>query len=192
MFYGWDNFFLMVGPSAASLIGLLFVVVTLTAGRERSSALRGAALYLTPTVFHFGVVLAVAAVAMAPGLTVGETGLLIAALAVFGLGYTAQIGWRLYRADDGAKPHWSDFWTYGAAPPVIYLFLLAADALVFWRADLAAYGVAVTLLILLFTGIRNAWDLVTWMAPGAATVDAALPPATAPTPPKRKARAKRK
>ena len=35
MFEGWENFYLIVGPSAAALIGLMFVVVTLTAGRER-------------------------------------------------------------------------------------------------------------------------------------------------------------
>ena len=35
MFEGWENFFLIVGPSAGALIGLMFVVVTLSQGRDR-------------------------------------------------------------------------------------------------------------------------------------------------------------
>ena len=45
MFEGWENFYLIVGPSAGALIGLMFVVVTLTAGRERDQTERGKHLY---------------------------------------------------------------------------------------------------------------------------------------------------
>ena len=62
MLQGWDNFYYLIGSAAASLIGLLFVVMTLTAGRERSRILRGVGLYMMPTVVHFGVVLSVSAV----------------------------------------------------------------------------------------------------------------------------------
>ena len=73
MFEGWDNFYLMIGPAAVGLIGLLFVVVTLTAGFERSRAIRGQALYLTPTALHFAMVMVISAVAMAPRLGPAET-----------------------------------------------------------------------------------------------------------------------
>jgi hypothetical protein len=165
MFHGWDNFFLMIGPAAGSLIGLLFVVVTLTAGRDREVTLRGAALYLTPTVFDFGMVLAVSAAAMAPGLSPHTTALVIGALAVWGLGYTLLVGARLYKADTDIKPHWSDVWMYGAMPPLVFLALLAADGLELIRPQLAPYAIAVVLMGILFMGIRNAWDLITWMAP---------------------------
>ena len=32
MFAGWNNYFMLLGAASGSLIGLLFVVVTLTAG----------------------------------------------------------------------------------------------------------------------------------------------------------------
>ena len=165
MFHGWENFFLTTGPSAGSLIGLLFVVITLTAGRDRESTLRGAALYLTPTVFHFGMVLAVSAAAMAPGLSATQTALAIGAMALYGVGYTILVGVRLWKADGNVKPHWSDIWMYGVTPPAAYLLLLLAAALEFVEPRIAPYGVAVMLMALLFMGIRNAWDLVTWMAP---------------------------
>ena len=63
---GWDNFYYLIGSAAGGLIGLMFVVVTLTAGRDRSTMLRAADLYLTPTVVHFAVVLTTSAVALIP------------------------------------------------------------------------------------------------------------------------------
>ena len=48
MFRGWDNYYFMIGSAGAGLIGLLFVVVTLTQGIDRDRALRGASLYMTP------------------------------------------------------------------------------------------------------------------------------------------------
>lgn len=165
MFHSWDNFFLMVGPAAGSLIGLLFVVVTLTAGRDREATLRGAALYLTPTVFHFGVVLAVSAVAMAPGLSTKITARLIGLIAAYGVAYTTWVGLKLWKADMTVKPHWSDFWSYGLIPPLVYLALLTAAGVTFVEPSAAPYAIAFMLVLLLFMGVRNAWDLVTWMAP---------------------------
>jgi hypothetical protein len=37
----WDTFYLMVGSSAAALIGLLFVVITLTANLDAAKAEAG-------------------------------------------------------------------------------------------------------------------------------------------------------
>ena len=65
---GWDNFYYLIGSAAGGLIGLLFVVMTLTAGRDRSGIQRGAGLYMTPTVLHFASVLSISAVSLAPGL----------------------------------------------------------------------------------------------------------------------------
>jgi len=39
MFEGWDNYFVLLGTASAGLIGLLFVVITLTSNFERSRAL---------------------------------------------------------------------------------------------------------------------------------------------------------
>jgi hypothetical protein len=86
MIFGWSNFYFLIGSAAAGLIGLTFVVVTLTAGRERAASLRGAGLYLTPTVVHFVTVFAISAVTMVPGLHGRWTAIAIALIAGFGLG----------------------------------------------------------------------------------------------------------
>jgi hypothetical protein len=89
---GWDNFYYLIGSAGAGLIGLLFVVMTLTAGRERSRILRGAGLYMTPTVVHFGVVLAISAIAMAPGLPLAPRGVAFCLFAIAGLARISQTG----------------------------------------------------------------------------------------------------
>src|ERR1700761_3720639 len=66
----WHDYYLMLGPAAAALIGLLFVVVTLTSGLEAERAARGTAIYMSPTVFHLGAVVLLSGAALAPDLPV--------------------------------------------------------------------------------------------------------------------------
>ncbi|HEY7851860.1 MAG TPA: hypothetical protein VIB82_02725, partial [Caulobacteraceae bacterium] len=155
MFVGWNNYFYLVGSAGGGLIGLLFVVVTLTAGSERSQALYGAKVYFTPTAIHFAVVLSISAVAIAPGLSVPATAGLFGLIALVGLFHAAQacvsIGSR--RA---ATAHWSDFWMYGAGPTVIYIALVAAAVATAGRFPWSVHALAALLLTLLLTAIRNA------------------------------------
>jgi hypothetical protein len=165
-FHGWDSYYFMIGSAGAGLIGLFFVVVTLTQGFDRDRALRGASLYMTPSLVHFGVVLSMSAVAVAPGLPIAITAGLFALVAAVGFGNavwaTIGIGFRRLGPD---APHWSDVWLYGVAPTAIYAGLIVAAAGLAERAGWAVYANAALLLALLLVGVRNAWDLITWMAP---------------------------
>lgn len=165
MFAGWENFYLMVGGAAGGLIGLLFVVATLTGGLGADKAERGARLYLTPTVSHFAVILGSAAITAAPHLPAWAAAALIAGGGLWGLGYSANVAHMLNRRDGPVDPHWTDFWCYGCFPGVIYLAELAAAAALFFRVSWAPYALAGALLSLLLLAIRNAWDLVTAIAP---------------------------
>ncbi len=180
MFHDWDSFFLLIGSAAGALIGLLFVVVTLTAGQERSSAQQGQSVFITPTVFHFAMVMVFSAVALAPGLATRTIGLLLGVCAVAALVNAIVVALRMFLRKAVQPPHWSDYWYYGAAPVVIYALLVASAACVWPSATIAAYAVGVTLLLLLLLGIRNAWDLVTWIAPRAADLAAPPPSDTSP------------
>jgi hypothetical protein len=171
MFHGWDNFYFLIGSASAGLIGLLFVVVTLTAGFERSRALRGAALYMTPTALHFALVLTISAIAVAPEVSGATAELIFGVAALTGLGHAirACIGISGPSIDPESPSHWSDFWAYGALPAAIYLLLLANDAALALGARWAAETMAALTLGLLLVGIRNAWDLVTFIAPRGAS-----------------------
>ena len=164
MFTGWSNFFFMVGSAGGGLIGLLFVVVTLTSGAERPQAMHGAKVYLTPTALQFAAVLAICAVAIAPSLPVPVTAGLFGFIALVGLFHAARscMAMMTSRVE---TPHWSDLWMYGIGPAAIYVGLIAASVAIAGRLMWSVHALAGLLLILLLTAVRNAWDLITWMAP---------------------------
>src|ERR1700683_1321801 len=61
----WDNFYVITGSSAGGLTGLTFVVIALAAEARRVDA-AGLNTFITPTIVHFGTVLALAAFLCVP------------------------------------------------------------------------------------------------------------------------------
>ena len=165
MTQGWSSFYSVLGEAAAGLIGLIFIVITLTSTRGRPSSLRAAGLYLTPTILHFGATLAVSAVLEMPDLTPPRLAVALGLIAVAGLACCLRSAAGILRTPDG-PPHWSDFWLYAGAPAALYAVLLAA-AYGAWKSATWALGLtAATLLVLLLLAVRNAWDTITWIAAG--------------------------
>ena len=160
MFEGWDSFYLLVGGGAGALIGTMFVVATLTAGLQASRMSRGAQIYITPVVFHFGVVLVVSVLTAVPHLTADALALILAAGAALGLYYAIMTTIRLFKLDwSEYAPDLSDRFFYGVAPILLYLALgFAAWSVWYWPEE-APYVVGWVALTLLAMGIRNAWDL---------------------------------
>jgi hypothetical protein len=181
MFEGWSDYFVLLGTAAAGLIGLLFVVVTLTTSVERSRALRAGGIYMTPIAIHFGVVLSLSACTLVPRLTSEQTAILIAVFGALGFAGSMRTCFGIVDFHKGGDaPHWSDFWGYGAAPAAAYV-LVETSAFELWRrAEWAVYLLAGALLVLMLIAIRNAWDLLTWMAPGRDTGQAGQPPGGPP------------
>jgi hypothetical protein len=166
VFEGWSDFYLVVGGAAGALIGLLFVVATLTQGYDPAKAQRGVAFYMTPTALGFAVVLTLSALALAPRLGRAETAIVFLVVVLAGLaGAVRAIFGILALARRGESPHWSDLWLYGVGPTAAYAGLVAAGIGLWRNAAWADEAAAALLMILLLGGIRNAWDLVTWMAP---------------------------
>jgi hypothetical protein len=163
MFSGWQAFYQTTGGAAATLTGLLFLVVSLMAGRPMSASSAGQRLFTTPTVFHLASVLVISALALAP---IGEGDLQSAAVTLWAF---AGLIYALTRATGilglSSQTNWSDFWWYGFGPTIAYLALSAAAAATWAHASHAVYLVALCLVALLVVAIRNAWDLVTWLAP---------------------------
>ena len=163
MFEGWQTYYQMTGEAAATLTGLLFIVATLSAARPSSGLSQGLRLFTTPTVFHLASVLVISALAIAPGAEGESPCAIMTAWTTVSLIYVVATAVGLSRLKN--PTHWTDFWFYGAAPAVIYLGLTGASAAAWGGVRHAAYLVALCLLALLALTIRNAWDLVTWLAP---------------------------
>ncbi len=175
---GWDNFYYLIGSASGGLIGLMFVVVTLTSSGDRSTMLRAAGLYLTPVLVNFAMVLAMSAVALAPGLPGRVRGAAFGVMTLLGLFYAARACLGIARPRNANNPpHASDLWCYGVGPTALYGALAVVTALTFWtRANWAPTAMAGLLLTLLLLSLRNAWDLITWLAPTRARQDRPTPP----------------
>jgi len=167
MFEAWHDYYLTLGAAAGALIGLLFVVATLTGDFERSRALKAVGIYMTPTMIDFATTLALSGLALAPRVSPLVVGSLIGVAATVGLinGLRACLGIRSLASADENPPHWSDFWTYGAAPTALYLALGGVGLSIALDRRGGDHGLAAVLMALMLLGIRNAWDLITWMAP---------------------------
>ncbi len=167
MFEGWGEFYLLIGGASGALIGLLFVVTTLSAemhiGRETLS--QGAAFYMTPTLFHFVTVLVLSALAAVPGVTGMWEAAVLGPWALLGAVYSAIMGVEMRQNPLPDSGQWSDVWCYGILPALMYL-ALAAAAWIAWReAPQAPYAIAIGITVLTVIGIRNAWDLVMFIVP---------------------------
>jgi hypothetical protein len=84
----WANFYLLISAAAATLIGLLFAVITFGAERiveDRTARIR---MYLTPTVLDFASVLLLAALLTFPNHTRFTVSLCICLVGVAGLIYS--------------------------------------------------------------------------------------------------------
>jgi hypothetical protein len=166
MFEGWSEYYLLAGSAAAVLIGLIFVVVTLMQDRTRSSVLAGSRLYMGPVVLEVSFVLVLSAAALVPGIDPNEYAPIAAVVALWGLvrGLMSTAGIRRLLGKEG-EVHWTDPWFYGVIPSLLYAALAIAAWAVWSGWPWAQDGLAALVTALLLLGIRNEWDLVTWLAP---------------------------
>ena len=159
---GWGNFYVIVGSSAGALIGLQFVVMTLIAGRSvaHGEAQAGDA-FSTPSVVHFGVVLLLSAIISAPWDGIGIVVVIWGLVGLSGVVYSAIVARRM-RAQTVYKPVFEDWLFHVLLPVTAYALVAASACAAYFYPRPALFLVGAAALLLLFIGIHNAWDLVTY------------------------------
>lgn len=163
MLQAWENFYIIVGSSAGALTGLQFVVLTLI---TESGALRGSgetlAAFGSPNVVHFCAALLVSAIFSAPWQGLGPPGIAAAICGVGGFVYSVVVLRRAMRQRD-YKPVLED-WIWHATLPMVAYAALVGGGLQLRRdpADMP-YFIGGAALLLVFIGIHNAWDTVTYI-----------------------------
>lgn len=162
---GWENFYVIVGSSAGALIGLTFVAITLIGeGRVRGARL-GIDAFNTPTVVHFGAVLFVAALLSAPWPSLLPPALILGVCGLVGVLYTLVVAWRQHQMSRSTlyTPVFEDWLWYVVVPLIAYAAFIPAALLLSDNAVAALFIWGATMVVLLFLGIHNAWDLVTYI-----------------------------
>jgi hypothetical protein len=161
-FERWQNFYVIVGSSAGALVGLQFVVMSLITGR-RTTGLdpQAGTAFGTPTIIHFGTVLGLSGILCAPWDGVGAASTVWGLVGICGLVYVLLILRRI-RAQAAYRPEFED-WLFHVLLPLAAYVMLAVSAYTarFWLRE-SLFGVAAGSLVLLFSGIHNAWDAVTY------------------------------
>lgn len=161
----WRNFYMLIGTAAATLTGLMFVATTILAGIDTHASIANASIaaYNTPTVVHFCAVLLVAGILSAPWRAFSNVSILLSLLGLGMMFYLMMIMVRMRR-----MPHYQstleDWLWYMALPVLAYISLIAAAIALPTNPVPALYIVSAAMLLLLFLGIRNAWDNVTYLA----------------------------
>jgi hypothetical protein len=159
---GWENFYVIVGSSAGALIGLQFVVITLIADSPIARAdAQASGAFSTPSVVHFGVVLLLSALVSAPWSELTPVAVLWGLLGLFGIAYSVIVARRL-RTQTVYKPVCEDWLFHALLPLAAYTALAVSACAARSHARLALFVVAAAALLLLFIGIHNAWDAVTY------------------------------
>ena len=158
----WESFYVITGSSGAALTGLQFVVITLGAEMNRGNEEANRA-FGTPTIVHFCAVLFIAAVLSAPWPSLAGVAVVLGLCGVAGLLYAAVII-RTVRRQTIYKPVLDDWVWHFTLPPIAYAILLVAALILQSTPTVSLFVVAGTVLLLLFVGIHNAWDSVTFIA----------------------------
>jgi hypothetical protein len=157
----WSNFYVIVGSAAGALIGLQFVVLTLIAVRPATASAEAGAAFGSPTVVHFCAALFVSALLLAPWQTISVPEILWGLLGFVGAAYTLIVARRM-RKQDAYKPVFEDWLFHVALPGVAYAVLAVSSFTAPSHTRESLFGVGGVALLLLFIGIHNAWDAVSY------------------------------
>lgn len=174
---GWDNFYVIVGSSAAALIGLQFVVIALIKDTSTRTTSGTISAFGTPTVVHLGGALIIACFMSAPWTAAIELTLALAVCGLVGLAYGIVVIAEA-RGQSSYTPVWQDWLWHSMLPLVAYAMILIAALLLHGSPRGGAFLIAAATLGLLLIAIHNAWDTVTFIV-----LQAVQAPNSAPEPP---------
>jgi hypothetical protein len=154
----WHDVFVVLGTTAAALVGLVFVAVSV--GVTVKQPRKGLAELTGQTVINFTLALVACLIALSP-VDLRISGAVLLALATLGLGSALWFWWQMHLID-GYEPVKTDWLFYGLLPVVDYVLLSIAAASLIAVAGSAIDILAAVLALLIVLCIRNSYDLTIW------------------------------
>ena len=162
-FAPWHDFYTLTGAASATLVGLMFVaasVGTEVFTQERQVGLRT---FLSPTVVAFSAVFATSIVGVLPPSPLWVPSLLLLAIGLFGVGYSWVVWQRMVAGGIATKIDLEDRAFYALAPAAGYAVVASGGGVIPGGSDVGCILMAIGACLLLLAGIRNAWDMTTWI-----------------------------
>jgi hypothetical protein len=159
----WHDFYGLVGTASATLVGLMFIAVSIGTTIFNENHRAAVAAFITPTVTHFAAVLFACLVVSMPSHTWLSLGVLLGVGALAGAALSGAVVVQMI-IRHRFSVDLEDRLFYAAAPLAGYVLGLVAVALLFThQAAVSADLIAAAVLTLLFAAIRNAWDMMVWI-----------------------------
>ena len=154
----WRDFYVMIGTASGAIVGATFVVITLFSERSERAVfgLRG---FMTPTALHLGSALVGSAVLTVPTLTPLSLAVLLGIGGIAGAAYSFVVASRIWTA----RLDRDDRFFYVILPILAYVAIAAAALLARTVPEVALNILAAALVGLLVIGMRNAWDMATFL-----------------------------
>jgi hypothetical protein len=159
----WQTFYTLIGTATATLIGLLFIAVSLATRQTTQRPLEEMRAYTAPTLVQFVVLLLISAVMLIPAFTLTIVGSVVLALGGASLGYMVYVIRLLYREHQLDPFAFSDWLWNGILPSVCYLGIAAAAFAIIRSGSVGLGWLPVPALTLLAVSIRSAWGLLVWI-----------------------------
>lgn len=156
----WESFYVIVGSSAAALIGMQFVVMTLADARK-IARIGTISAFSTPTVVHMSAALIISALMSAPWPSLRPIAPMLVGGGLIGLIYSGYIVPRRASAQTDYQPVWQDWLWYSFLPSVGYFTLVASGFVLIAQTEIDLFAIGGAALGLLLIGVHNAWDSVT-------------------------------
>jgi len=160
-FAEWESFYVIVGGAAGALIGLQFVVMTLLADKPQLASPEAGAAFATPTIVHLSTVLLLCALLRAPWHGLAPVAVLWGFTGLAGLIYMAKTVHRM-RMQTRYRPDREDLVFHVVLPVTANSLILLSALAAVWHERAALFAVAGATLLLLFIGIHNSWDAVSY------------------------------
>jgi hypothetical protein len=153
----WRDFYVTIGTASGAIVGASFIVATLASElKERTVGLRG---FITPTAVYLGTVLVGSAILTAPTLTSLALAVLLGAGGTAGAVYGVVVATRVWSMNLDL----ADRACYVVVPILAYVAIAVAALFERWAVDWTFDTLAIALIMILIVGMRNAWDMATFM-----------------------------
>jgi len=153
----WRDFYVMIGTASGAIVGAAFIVVTLVSNLEkRSLGMKG---FITPIAVHLGSVLVGSAILTVPTLTRVSLAILLGTGGIGGALYSIIAATRIWHMRLDAD----DRIFYIVLPILAYAAMATAAFMALTQSEPTFETLAVALVALLVIGMRNAWDMASFV-----------------------------
>lgn len=161
---GWQNFYMLTGAAAATLIGLLFVAISISVGTNLSveRARNSLRTFVSPILIYYVQAFGISCLTVMPLQSINIPGFVIAVPGIIDVVLALKTCWRILvlHRDEMDLGHW--IWHF-LLPLLTGLLLIGIAIGIFIDVPLAAPGLAIADLLCLTIGLRNTWVLTLWL-----------------------------